>query len=58
MGAKANFDFNKYQLSQEQGAAHAHRTHTSQERDSDTVVELEDGKASQLVLDSNVDSVP
>lgn len=58
MGAKANFDFNKYQLNQEQSAARAHRTHASQERDSDTVVELEDGKASQLVLDSAVDSVP
>ena len=58
MGAKANFDFNKYQLNQEQNAPHTHNTHTSQEHESDTMVELEDGKASQIVVDSNVASAP
>ncbi len=58
MGAKANFDFNKYQLNQEQNAGHAHNTHTSQEHESETMVELEDGKASQIVLDSHAGSAP
>ena len=58
MGAKANFDFNKYQLNQEQKVGHANNMHSSQEHESDTMVELEDGKASQIVLDSNVGSAP
>lgn len=60
MGAKANFDFNKYQANQEQQSAVAptYNTRTSQEHESETMLELEDGKASRIVLDSNVGSAP
>lgn len=60
MGAKASFDFNRYQPPQQEqvGSPAVQTSNMSHDHESETVVEAEDLKASALVLESNIASAP